>query len=114
MCVGGKIFHIRLRLTGFCTSAWGLCDWDTHQSNEPGAGICFQKSSGSPACFFFPFFFSPFFGIGPFRVLSVKNFSVRKCPNSKGRRGCVRPHWHGSTSWSPSACRHCGTLLSLL
>jgi hypothetical protein len=34
------------------------------QLNEPGAGICFQKSSDSPACFFLPFLLlPPFFGI---------------------------------------------------
>jgi hypothetical protein len=31
---------------------------------------------------------------GPFRILFPLNIRTRKCPNSKGRRGCVRPHWH--------------------
>ena len=110
MCVGGKIL-----LWCSPTSAYrhGACATGTltNQMNPAPAYASRSHQAAQPASSS-PSSFRP--SSASDRVLSVKNFSVRKCPNSKGRRGCVRPHWHGSTSWSPSACRHCGTLLSLL
>jgi hypothetical protein len=115
MCVGRQ--DPSLVLTYFCISAWGLCTACTgtltNQMNPAPAYASRSHRAAQPAssC---PSYCRLSSASRTFSdSLSVKH-PYKKMSEFEGTAGVrATPLARESTSWSPSACRHCETLRSL-